>query len=77
MSVDQRLREVFRRTLGTLQSDLTSDAKIVDDLGADSLEQVELLMAVEDEFGIEISPDAWAKVQTFGEIVTLVEGLVA
>ena len=74
MSVEQRLRGVLEFVLGTEPNDLNSDAKIVDDFGADSLEQVELLMAVEEEFGIEISSDEWVKVQTFGEIVTLVEG---
>ena len=50
------------------------DAKFIDDLGADSLDTVELVMAFEEEFGIEIPDDAAEKIQTVGDAIGFIKG---
>ena len=52
---------------------MTNDASFIDDLGADSLDIVELVMAFEEEFGIEIPDDAAEKIQTVGQAVEFIE----
>ena len=53
---------------------LTNDAKFIDDLGADSLDTVELVMAFEEEFGSEISDSEAEKILTVGDAVKFIEG---
>lgn len=53
--------------------EITRDTKIVDDLRADSMDIVEMLMALEDEYGIEISEEDAANLQTVGEIVDYIQ----
>lgn len=61
MSQDQttieRLKTILADQLGTDESAITGSTKLQDDLGCDSLDAVELVMAVEEEFGIELNPD--------------------
>ena len=54
--VDEKVKEIISKQLGVDGSEVTGEASFVDDLGADSLDTVELVMAFEEEFGIEI-PD--------------------
>ena len=54
-TVEQRVKAVVAEQLGVMQADVKADAHFVDDLGADSLDLVELVMALEDEFEFEIS----------------------
>ncbi len=54
---------------------ITMDTNLIDDLGADSLDVVELIMSLEDEFGITISDDAAAQLYTVGRIVEYLENL--
>ena len=54
---------------------ITADTNLIDDLGADSLDVVELIMSLEDEFGITISDDAAAQLYTVGRIVDYLENL--
>lgn len=61
--------------LGVPQSKITKDSKIVDDLGADSLDVVELLMQLEDETGKTIPDDAVANIKTVGDLVGVLEKL--
>ncbi len=55
---------------------VTDEASFFDDLGADSLDTVELLMAFDEAFGIDIADEEWEPVKTFGDAVKLVEGKV-
>ena len=58
--------------LGVEKEQVTPDAKFIEDLGADSLDTVELVMAFEEEFGIEIPDDAAETIQTFGDAVKFI-----
>ena len=72
-----RVRSIIVEHLGVEEKDVTENASFIDDLGADSLDTVELVMALEEEFGIEI-PDADAEeIRSFGDAVKLVERLNA
>ena len=53
MSLEAKLKELIVQQLGVSESEVVPEAKFVDDLGADSLDLVELVMALEDEYGIE------------------------
>ena len=62
-SIDQRVRDLIVEQLGVSQEQVTDGASFIDDLGADSLDTVELVMAFEEEFGIDI-PDEDAEKMT-------------
>lgn len=64
---DKRLRNVVKEQLGSRDHEITTTANFVDDLGADSLDQVELVMAVEEEFEMEISDADAEKIETYGQ----------
>jgi len=64
MSVEDRIKEIIVEQLGVDASEVTDDASFIDDLGADSLDTVELVMAFEEEFGIEIPDEEAEKLQT-------------
>lgn len=76
MNVEALLREMLVDHLGVDPERVKADATIVDDLGAESLDLVELVIRVEEEFDITIDNEAWLEADTFGKIVALVEGLV-
>lgn len=59
--------------LGVDEASITMDSKIIDDLKADSLDVVELLMTLEDEFGVSVDEDDASGIQTVGDIVKLIE----
>lgn len=72
-TVEERIVPIIRDHLGVEESTIKPDAKLEDDLGADSLDQVELLMAVEEEFGMDISDeDVWA-MKTVKDVIDYVE----
>ena len=72
-SVEERVKKIVVEQLGVKEEEVTNEASFVDDLGADSLDTVELVMAFEEEFGIEI-PDADAeKITRVKEAVDYVE----
>ena len=71
--VFERVKRIIVEQLGTVEASVTMDASFLDDLGADSLDIVELVMALEEEFDIEI-PDADAeKVVTVGDVVEYIK----
>ncbi len=64
VSVDERVKKIVAEQLGVDEEEVTPEASFVDDLGADSLDTVELVMAFEEEFGIEIPDDDAEKIIT-------------
>jgi acyl carrier protein len=73
----ERVKEIIVEQLGVNPEQLTPEAKFVEDLGADSLDQVELVMAFEEEFGAEIPDEDAEKLTTVGEAVAYVESKLA
>jgi acyl carrier protein len=64
-----KLKEILVDVLGVNESDIKPESKFVDDLGADSLDLVELIMAFEDKFGIEISDEEAEKMVTIKDVL--------
>jgi len=62
MSVDEKVKEIIVDQLGVSADEVTPEAKFVDDLGADSLDLTELIMAMEEEFGVEIGDEDAQKI---------------
>ncbi|RLB67954.1 MAG: acyl carrier protein [Deltaproteobacteria bacterium] len=62
--VDERIKKIVAEQLGVEEDQVTVEASFMDDLGADSLDTVELVMALEEEFDIEISDEDAEKIQT-------------
>ncbi len=69
MAVDQKVKELVAQQLGVNEDQVTDTASFKDDLGADSLDTVELVMAFEEEFNIEIPDEDAEKIQTVGQAV--------
>jgi acyl carrier protein len=72
--VSDKVKEIVVQTLGVTEEQISDDAKFVEDLGADSLDQVELVMALEEEFGTDIPDEEAEKLTTVGEAVKYIEG---
>lgn len=70
--ITEKLRQIVANHLGVEEHQITDDASFINDLGADSLDTIELVMAVEEEFGIEIGDAEWESAVTFGNAVALV-----
>ena len=73
MSVLETITQIIVDQLGVDKSAVVPEAKFIDDLGADSLDIVELLMAVEDQFGIEVPDEDAEGMQTVGDIIRYIE----
>ena len=73
MAVADQVKKIIVEQLGVDEEEVTPDASFVDDLGADSLDTVELVMAFEEEFGIEIPDDAAESIVTVGDAVKFIE----
>ena len=71
--VAQKVKSIIAEQLGVKIEEVTDTASFVDDLGADSLDTVELVMALEEEFGIEIPDEDAEKMTNVGEAVRYVE----
>jgi len=72
-SVFDRVKRIIIDQLGVNEDQVTSEASFVEDLGADSLDTVELVMAFEEEFGIEIPDEDAEKILTIGDAVSYIE----
>lgn len=68
-----KVRSVIVEQLNVEEDDVTEEAAFVDDLGADSLDIVELVMALEDKFGISIPDEQAEKIKTVGDAVAFIE----
>ncbi|EEP61372.1 acyl carrier protein [Sulfurihydrogenibium yellowstonense] len=73
MSVEQRVKEIIADQLGVDIEKITPEARFVDDLGADSLDVVELIMAFEEEFGIEIPDEDAEKIATVKDVLDYIK----
>jgi acyl carrier protein len=71
--IAERVKKIVVEHLGVEAAQVKEDAKFIDDLGADSLDTVELVMAFEEEFGIEIPDDAAEKIQTVGDAIGFIK----
>ena len=69
----EKVKELLANQLNLDKEKITASSKIVEDLGADSLDVVELLMTLEDECGIVVSDEDAVKIVTVGDIITLIE----
>lgn len=74
--VSDRVKKIVVEHLGVEEGKVTDAASFIDDLGADSLDTVELVMAFEEEFGIEIPDDAAETIQSFGDAVKFITAAV-
>lgn len=71
--IDQRVKDIVVEQLGVKPEQVTPQAKFIEDLGADSLDTVELVMALEEEFGIEVPDEQAEKLQSVGDVIKYVE----
>ena len=72
-NIEQRVRKIIAEQLGVNEAEIKNESSFVDDLGADSLDTVELVMAFEEEFGIEIPDDHAEKITRVREAVDYIE----
>lgn len=73
MAVAEKVKSIIAEQLGVKQEEVTDTAKFIDDLGADSLDTVELVMALEEEFGIEIPDEDAEKMTAVGDAIKYIE----
>jgi acyl carrier protein len=71
-SIDERVKKIIVEELGVTDEQVKTEAKFQDDLGADSLDQVELIMRFEEEFGVEIPDEDAEKIVTVGDAISYV-----
>jgi len=71
--VADRVKEIIVEQLGVNPDQVTPEAKFIEDLGADSLDTVELVMAFEEEFGAEIPDEDAEKLQSVGDVIKYIE----
>ena len=75
--VSQKVKKMVAEHLGVEEAKITEEANFIDDLGADSLDTVELVMAFEEEFGSEISDSEAEKILTVGDAIKFIESKAA
>jgi acyl carrier protein len=72
-SIEEKVKEIIVERLGVNEVDVTPEASFIDDLGADSLDTVELVMAFEDGFGIEIPDEDAEKIQCVQDAINYIK----
>ncbi|WP_297056777.1 acyl carrier protein [Thermosulfurimonas sp.] len=72
MAVEEKVIKIIAEKLNVSEDQVKPEASFVDDLGADSLDLVELVMAMEEEFGMEISDEEAEKLRTVGDVLNFV-----
>ena len=73
MAAAEKVKSIIAEQLGVKPEEVTANASFIDDLGADSLDTVELVMALEEEFGIEIPDEDAEKMGTVGDAIKYIE----
>jgi len=73
MEIAERVKKIISEQLNVKEDEITENSSFVDDLGADSLDTVELVMAFEEEFGIEIPDEEAEKIRTVGDAIRYIE----
>jgi acyl carrier protein len=71
--ITEKVKQIISEQLGVEEAEVTSSASFVDDLGADSLDTVELVMALEEQFDIEIPDDAAEKIRTVQDAIDYID----
>lgn len=71
-TIEERVKDIIVDQLGVSADQVTADAKFVEDLGADSLDTVELVMALEEEFDVEVPDDEAEKLQAVKDVVSFI-----
>lgn len=69
----EKVKQLIASQLGISEDKITPDARLIEDLGADSLDTVEMLMTLEDEFGVSIPDEDAVKLKTVASIVELID----
>jgi len=77
MSVEEKVKEIIAQQLGLKKEEIKLESSFVEDLGADSLDTVEVVMALEEEFGIDIPDEEAEKITTVGEAIKYIEEKIA
>jgi len=72
-NVEERVKKIVVEQLGVKEEEVNNEASFVDDLGADSLDTVELVMALEEEFDLEIPDEDAEKIATVGDAIEYIE----
>ncbi len=72
-TIEQRVKDIIVEQLGVNADQVTAEAKFIEDLGADSLDTVELVMALEEQFGQEIPDEEAEKLQSVGDVTKYIE----
>jgi len=73
MATEDKVKSIIVEQLGVKAEDITPESSFINDLGADSLDTVELVMALEEEFGVEIPDEDAEKISTVGEAIKYIE----
>lgn len=73
METQDKVRAIICNHLKVNSDDVTNNARFYDDLGADSLDLAELIMAIEEEFGAEILDEHYHKIKTVGDVINFIE----
>ena len=73
-SIEEKVREIIANQLGVEPAEVVPEASFVDDLGADSLDLVELVMAMEEEFGVEVPDEEAEKMRTVQDTINYLRG---